>query len=252
MRDRQSLLDTLRDLRQCLPPSAAFSHQTAAALLGFGVVPSAAVHITVPPGVAVARRRGLTTHRSALPLPLDGVVDAYGLPCLSPARSAVDLARTLPRPEALAGLDAALRVGACTPAELAAELRRQDRLRGVRQARELVRLADRRARSRPASHMRLLLLDAGLPAPRPQLAVTDEKGVERCRLELGYEQERVGIEHDRVPADGLRARAARRRRRWLAAAGWRLRLFTDDDLYRRPEALVQMVRATLLQPGATG
>jgi hypothetical protein len=247
MRDRHDLLGTLRAVRRRLPSAAAFSHQTAAALLGFGVVPSATVHVTVPAGVAVPRRRGLTVHVSALSL--DGVVETYGLPCLPPARSAADLARALPRPDALASLDAALRVRACTPEELAGELRRQDGLRGVRQARELVRLADRRARSRQASHMRLLLLDAGLPAPRPQLAVADETGVERCRLELGYEEERVGIEHDRIPADGLRARAARRRRAWLAGAGWRLRYFTDDDLHRRPEALVQMVRATLLGPG---
>jgi hypothetical protein len=248
-RSAPDLLSVLRAVRRRLPASAVFSHQTAAALLGFGVVPSATVHITVPAGAAVPRRRGLTAHASALPL--DDVVEAYGLPCLAPARSAVDLARTLPRADALAGLDAALRVGACTPEALGGELRRQDGLRGVRQARELIGLADRRTRSRQASHMRLLLHDAGLPAPRPQLVVTDEAGVERCRLDLGYEAERVGIEHDRVPPDGLRARATGRRRAWLAGAGWRLRYFTDDDLYRRPEALVQMVRATLLGPGAT-
>jgi hypothetical protein len=235
-------------MRRRLPRGAAFSHQTAAALFGFGVAPSASVHVTVPTGVVPPRRRGVTAHVSALPF--DGVVEAHGLSFLPPARSAVDLARCLPRTDALATLDAALRAGACAPEALAAEVRRHDGLRGVRQARDLIRVADGRARCRGESHMRLLLLDAGLPAPRPQLVVTDAAGAERHRLDLGYEEERVGIEHDRADQDRDRVRAIRHRRAWLTRAGWRLRFFTDDDLHRRPDALVQMVRATLLLAGA--
>jgi hypothetical protein len=235
----------LRAVQRLLPPDGAFSHQTAAALLGFGVLPSTTLHVTVPAGGGVPRRRGITAHQSALPL--DDIVEAYGLRCLAPARCAVDLARGLPRPDALSGLDAALRAGVCTPESLAAEVVRHDGLRGVRQARELIPLADPLARCRQETHMRLLLHDGKLPAPRLQLAVVDRSGAERYRLPLGYEEARVGIEYDPdTPAD----RAERLRYRWLADAGWRMRYFTDDDLCRRPAALVQMVRATLLGPGS--
>jgi hypothetical protein len=234
----------LRAVQRLLPRGGAFSHQTAAALLGFGVLPSATLHVTVPAGAGVPRRRGITAHQSALTH--DDVVEAHGLRCLAPARCAVDLARGQARPDALAVLDAALRAGACTPESLAAEVARHDGLRGVRQARELIPLADPLARCPQETHMRLLLHDGELPAPRLQLAVVDESGAERYRLPLGYEEARVGIEYDPdTPTD----RAERPRTRWLADTGWRMRYFTDDDLHRRPAALVQMVRATLLGPG---
>lgn len=238
------LLGTLRAAAQVAPPDGVFSHQTAAALHGFGVMDSATVHITVPAGTAVPRRRGITAHQSALPP--DEVVTVLGLPCLPPARVAVDLARGLPRPDALAVFDAALRATACTPDSLAAEVVRHEGLRGVCQARELSPLANPLAECRQETHMRLLLHDARLPAPRLQLVVADEWGVARFWIDLGYEELRVGIEYDgESHLDRHRARADRRRHNWLAQNGWRMRYFTDDDLYRRPAALVQMARATL-------
>jgi len=241
------LLGTLRAAQRLLPPAGAFSHQTAAALYGFGVLPSATVHFTVPAGAVVPRRRGITTHESALPL--NDIVDVLGLPCLPPARCAVELCRSLQRPDALAVLDAALRVGVCSAESLLAELPMHDRLRGVRQARELVPLADPLAECRQETGVRLLLHDVGLPRPRPQLPVVDEWGVQCYWLDLGYEEQRVGVEYDGAShLDRRRIRTDRQRHNWLAQRGWRMRYFTDDDLYGRPESLAQMVRATLFAP----
>jgi len=238
------LLDRLRAVLPVLPPASVFSHQTAATLYGFGVVRTTDVHVAIPSGTGVPRRRGITIHECALPL--DEVVDVCGLPCLPPARCAIDLARVSSRVQALAVLDAALRSGTCTLAELRAEVSRHDRLRGVRQTRELIPLATPLAECRQETHMRLLLHDADLPAPRPQLPVADRWGVERLRIGLGYERERIGIEYDRTsPLHRQRPHPDRRRHNWLAVNGWRMRYFTDADLYQRPEQLVQMVRATL-------
>ncbi|HYN96468.1 MAG TPA: hypothetical protein VES42_21715, partial [Pilimelia sp.] len=172
------------------------------------------------------------------------IVDVRGLPCLPPARCAVDLARALPRPDALAVLDGALRARRCTPADLASELVAHGRLRGVRQARGLIGLATGLAGCRQESHLRLLLHDAGLPAPAPQLGVADERGLVRYRIALAYEEERVGVEYDGAPRPG-RAPADRHRHNWLATRGWQLHHVTDADLYHSPQGLVATVRAGL-------
>jgi very-short-patch-repair endonuclease len=241
------LLSVLRAAQRLLPPASVFSHHTAAALHGFGVLTSTTVHVTVPAGTPVPQRRGITAHESALPR--DDAVEVLGLPCLPPARCAVELARSQPRMDGLAVLDAALRAGVVTDDELFSEVLRHDRLRGVRRARELLPLADPLAECRQETGVRLLLHDANLPRPRLQLVVADEWGVERYWLDLGYEEEQVGIEYDGAShLDRRRIRSDRQRHNWLAQNGWRMRYFTDDDLYRRPEALVQMVRATLFGP----
>ena len=137
---RPSLVDRLRALFLILPPGAAVAFHTAARLHGFGVVPHRLIHIAVPAGAGLPDIRGVRAHRAVLAL--GEAVEVAGLPCVPPERAAVDLARVCARPDALAVLDAALRTGACTRAGLAAELRRHDGLRGVRQARDLFSLAD--------------------------------------------------------------------------------------------------------------
>jgi hypothetical protein len=233
-------LDRLRAAVRVLPPAAVLTHHTAAMLYGFGVVPTDELHVTLPAGEPLPQRRGIAAHGAVLPFA--DVRDVRGLRCLAPARCAVDLARQLGRLDALAVLDAALRVGACTADDLAYEVSRHDGLRGVRQARELVRLADPRARCRQESHLRLVLHDGLLPAPEPQLAVLDDTGRVRCRIDLGYPEERVGVIYD---GD---SRLDQPRHNWLETRGWRMRYFTDADLYSEPDQLVQTVRAALYHP----
>jgi hypothetical protein len=110
------LLDLIRAALMVLPQDAVVAYHTAAALYGFGVAATQAVHVAVPAGAAVPQRRGVVAHETVLPV--DAVVEIFGVPCLPPARCALDLSRTLRRPDALAVLDAALRCGACTVEEL--------------------------------------------------------------------------------------------------------------------------------------
>jgi very-short-patch-repair endonuclease len=248
---RADLLERLAALRLVLPPEALIAFHTAAALHGFGVVPSDRIHILVPPGINVPCIRGVAAHQSVLPWP--EAVEAHGVRCVPAARCAVDLARTLRRHHALPVLDAAIRSAASFRDELAsvrdglvAEVARHAGLRGVRQARELVNLADGRAQCRQESQLRLVLHDAGLPVPEPQLPVRDEYGFERYILDLGYAEERVGVEYDGPShLDRRRLRVDRAPHNWLAERGWAMRYFTDEDLYRRPDVIVQTVQAAL-------
>ena len=237
--------DRLRALFLRLPDGALLSHHSAAGRYGFGVLRTATVHVLIPVGTPRPRLRGVSTHEAILPVPEPWIV--AGLPCVPPARCAIDLARTTGRMDALAVLDAAVRSGACRPADLTDEVFCHDRLRGVRQARELSDRADGRAECPQESHLRLLLVDGRLPAPEPQVWVHDGSGVPRYRLDLAYRQRRVGIEYDgRSHTDRERLRADRTRMNWLAAQGWTIRYFTDHDLYRQPSEIVRSVRATLV------
>lgn len=236
------LLDRLRALLLVLPPTAVIGFHTAAALHGFGVLRSGAIHVVVPAGTAVPQRRGVVAHESVLPLGTPQHV--LGIPCTRPARTAVDVARLVRRTDALPMLDAALRCGALTEDTLFSELARHRRLRGVRQVRELAVLADSRAECRQESQVRLLLHDAGVRGFVPQVTIRDSNGRPMCRLDLADETARAGLEYDGVSHYNRdRTRADRSRHNWLAAHGWAMRYFTDVDLYRRPEHLVRVAVA---------
>lgn len=163
--------EKLRAMLLRLPAGTVIGFHTGAHLHGFGNVPQDAVHVIVPAGSVVPRVAGVITHGAVLPV-RDPVLLA-GVPTAPAARCAVDLARTLRRIDALPLLDLALRSGACLPADLHREVARHGGLRGVRQARQLVAMADARAECRQESQPRLVLADGGLPRPEPQLWVTD-------------------------------------------------------------------------------
>lgn len=236
--------DGLRALFLRLPPEALLSHGSAAERYGFSRSTDGRIHVTVPAGVTRPLWKGVAVHEAVL-----GVSDPLvtgGVPCVPPHRCAVDLARTVRRPDALAVLDAALRTGWCTHTGLTHEVGRHGGLRGVRQVRELVRLADGRAECAQESHLRLVLIDARIPRPEPQIWVADASRTTRYRIDLGYRARRLGLEYDGRSHTGRdRLRADRTRMNWLATQGWTMRYFTDADLYRRPSSIVATVRAAL-------
>lgn len=240
------LVDQLKALFLLLPPGALVGFHSAARLYGFGIVPSANPHIVVPAGAAVPDIRGVATRQTVLPV--GDPMWIAGLPCVPPDRCAIDLARTCSRLDAIAVLDAALRSRQCTPDSLAVEVGRHDGLRGVRQARQLVPLADGRAECRQESQLRLTLLDGRLPLPEVQLWVRDGWDDPVYRLDLGYESIRVGAEYDGVShLDRGRMRSDRQRHNWLAGRGWTMRYFTDVDLYHRRGYIVATMREAIVR-----
>jgi hypothetical protein len=227
-----------------LPRGCLLSHGSAAELYGFGAARGNAVHVTVPAGLARPRVRGVVCHESVLAVPEPVVVE--GVPCVPPARCAVDLARGSSRLDAIALLDAALRSGRCDRADLVVECAEHVGLRGVRMVRDLIGLADGRAECAQESHLRLIIADGGLPAPEPQLWVPDAAGLPAYRLDLGYRRQRVGLEYDgRSHLDPARLAADRARHNWLSARGWRMRYFTARDLYESPGLTLATIRALL-------
>jgi very-short-patch-repair endonuclease len=225
-----NLLDAARAALMVAPPGAVLGFHTAAALLGFGVVEDTNIHIVVPAGYGTPQRGGITAHQSVVPVGEPAQV--LGLPCTPPARCAIDLARTLPPHDALPVLDAALQAGDCETDTLLGELKEHDSLKGIRQARDLVPLADARPECRQESQLRLIIHDGGLRGFVPQVAVSDEHGRVRYYLDLADPASRVVAEYDGAShLDRARLRADRERHNWLESRGWRMRYFTDRDLY---------------------
>ncbi|TQM39154.1 type IV toxin-antitoxin system AbiEi family antitoxin domain-containing protein [Pseudonocardia cypriaca] len=206
---------------------------TAAELHGFGVLDDVVTHVAVAPDEPCARRADLWPHQLAL-----AAGDLVRLRCgalvTSAERTAIDLARTLPRIDVLPVLDAALAAGVCTPASLAVELDRRTGWRGVRQARELVPLAHPAPESPQESRLRLRCHDAGLPPPTLQFPVLGPGGRPRRWLDLAWEEAKVGLEYDGEEGHGgrQRMRSDRRRHNFLQDDGWAMFYATDLDVYR--------------------
>jgi very-short-patch-repair endonuclease len=248
-RTTPDLLDRIHAALAVCPPDAVLGFHTAAALWGFGVIATDSVHVVVPLATRYPQRRGIVAHQSVLPMETTRIL---GAPCLPAARCAIDLARTLSRRDALPVLDAALYAQVCDHSDLLAELKLHDGLRGVRQARELVALADPRAQCKQESQLRLIIHDAGLVGFEPQLPVFGTNGNPRYYLDLGNPHTKVAAEYDGSShLDRARLQSDRSRHNWLETQGWHLRYFTARDLYTTPHTIPPTLAAPSSPPPAT-
>ncbi|TSD95083.1 DUF559 domain-containing protein [Skermania sp. ID1734] len=215
---------------------------TAAQLHGFDVQGGSAIHIIDPlqrcrhclPGLHVHQRLGAP------------VVVVDGRHVTEPAWTAVEFARTLTRPRALATLDAAVRVGV-SESDLAAAARCQAGRRGIVVVRDLLPLVDGRAESPMESETRLLLLDGGVPTPELQFAVFDDFGVVRFYLDFAWPAFMLAAEYDGDEHHGnaLAVRRDKARVAWLQDRGWLIIPITADDVRRRPQQLLARILAHL-------
>jgi hypothetical protein len=226
--DRADALETRAAAVQLvLPDGAALCRVTAAWLLGIDARPLGKHHddpplqCAVPLGTTPLRRPGIECF--VTDLVDEDVVEIAGLPCVTPARTAVDLARWSMPGTGLGVLDAMARERLIDRENLLILVERWRGDRFVGQARRLIALCDPRAESPGESWLRLRIHDAGFPAPELQISLVDEDGVEVRRLDLGYLERRYGLEYDgeeyhlgRALEDADRRRRVEIERRW----GW--------------------------------
>ena len=179
-----------------LAAAAVCSHVTAAAIHGLPVwrIGLAQVHVTRARRSGARRGRLVHVHAAALAPPELDVV--AGLPVTTPARTVVDVARTVPFEPAVAVADAALRAGLVTLEELAEALARAAHRPGAPAARRVVAFADGRSESVGESRSRVAIARAGLPTPVPQWAVRDHRGRLVGRTDFGWPQLRTVGEFD--------------------------------------------------------
>jgi hypothetical protein len=137
-----------------------------------------------PSGIVVRNER----------LDADEIVEVDEMPVTSPARTALDLARHLPRDVAVRHLDALARATGVSAYDALALAERYPKARGLRRSEVALSLMDPGAQSPKETWLRLLLIDAGLPAPRTQIRVTD--GINEAFIDMGYDEPMVGLDYD--------------------------------------------------------
>ncbi|KLO39938.1 hypothetical protein ABW17_18440 [Mycobacterium nebraskense] len=190
-----------------------------------------------PPGVITLNRR----------VDPDEVTHVGGLPVTSLARTAFDLARQLPTGKAVARLDALMRATPFSSEEVLMLAKRYAGARGLRNLRAALPLVDPGAASPKETWLRLLLIDAGIPAPATQIPVQENWRVVAV-LDMGWEAYKVAAEYDGDHHRANRRQYARDqdRLRKLEELGWVvIRVITED----KPEDVVRRVRGALARRG---
>lgn len=220
---------------------------TAAARFGFDTEELQGLHVLNPPDRALRCADGLAVHhRDGAPLVLHN-----GRRATAPAWTAVEVARTLARPRALATLDAALRSGTCSLPDLWRAAFEQKGRRGIVAVRDLLALADGRAESPMESEARLAMIDGGLPIPELQYEVIDGNG-ELRRLDFAWPDKRVAAEYDGMAwhsgPDAMRR--DRRRHNALQDIRWTVVPIVFEDVRYRASEFVGRIDGQLCRARA--
>jgi hypothetical protein len=163
---------------------------TAAQLHGFDTEGDERVHI-LDPGVRMRPTKAVMVHQR-LGATLCRVDDRL---VTTPEWTAIEVARTLRRPRALATLDAALRSGLCTVDEMRVVVKEHAGRRGIVHVRDLLEHADGRAESPMESEARLVFIDHGVPKPELQYWIVDLYG-EWWRVDFAWPDAKVAAEYD--------------------------------------------------------
>lgn len=240
-----------------LHPRAVLSHGSAATMWGLPLFRGmlGAVHVTRVRRGGGVRRSFVFVHGS--PLSEDDRAAVDGLAVTSLARTAVDLARTLPYDQAVAVADAACAAGA-DPARVVDALDQARRWYGAPQGRRVFAFADARSESVGESFSRLRLREAGLPAPELQLEVFDEMGRLLGRSDFAWPEHRTLGEFDgrvkygrlRRPGETVEEAVHREKLRENAFRdhGWQVVRWIWDDL-ARPQIISERVRRAFARAG---
>jgi hypothetical protein len=217
---------------------------TAAALYGFDVENTAALHV-LDPGVRMRSVTGLTVHQR-VGVPLQRVADRLATEA---AWTAVEIARELRRPRALATLDAALRSRWCTRGALERAVLEQRGRRGIVAVRGLLPYADARAESAMESEARLVMIDHGLPLPVLQHEIRGRYG-ERWRVDFAWPDARVAAEYESIDWHAGRDEMLRDKTRWakIQELGWTLIPIVVHDVRREPGRLAERIASHLNRP----
>lgn len=214
---------------------------TAAALYGFDTENTSAVHV-LDPGVRMRPSVGLMVHQRTGAL----LQKVSGRLATAPAWTAVEVARQLSRPRALATLDAALHSMQCSRNEIEVAVDEQRGRRGIVAVRELLPLADGRAESPMESEARLVMIDYGLPRPELQYPIYGANG-EVWRVDFAWPEARVVAEYESFEWHSRPTDIIRDKSRWggIQEVGWTIVPIVATDVRRQPAKFAERLRSHL-------
>ncbi|MER6592503.1 hypothetical protein ABT214_11725 [Micromonospora purpureochromogenes] len=176
------------------PPGCAIAGRSAVALYG-GASPRAddPVEVLVQPASRFGPLAGLLIHVAPWREGEVRLVD--GCAVTTPVRTCWDLASWLDLVNAVALIDSLRHVGAVDLPELEHYLATRRGERGWRRFAQAVSLSDAGAESPPESHLRVRLVEAGLPRPVTQ-HVIERAGRFVARVDLAWPELKIAIEYD--------------------------------------------------------
>ncbi|MEN0135624.1 MAG: hypothetical protein AAGC80_10770 [Rhodococcus sp. (in: high G+C Gram-positive bacteria)] len=235
-----------------LSDDAVLSHQSAAVVYGLPLWRTALdrVHVTRNRRGGGRIKRRSTVHCAPVGEQV-AVVDGHSLTL--PARTVVDLARTLPFEQAVVAGDAAVRKFGISRDELDTELGLAGRRHGIDAARRVVRFVTGHSESVGESRSRVMLSRAGLPVPSQQGEVFDPGGRRIGRVDFHFDGAVLGefdgrIKYGRLlkpgqsPGDAVFAE--KQREDALRDLGFQVVRWTWDDL-ESPAQVVDRVRRAI-------
>ena len=215
---------------------------TAAALYGFDTEDVVDLHVLNPEGHQLRNSDGLVVHRR------DGapITEVGGRFATTPAWTAVEVARGLRRPRALATLDAALRSGMCDVRQLLAAAARQAGRRGIVTTRELIPLARSEAESPMESEARLVMIDGGVPPVALQYEIVD-RNFRKWRVDFAWPDRKVAVEYDGFDwhSDREAFRRDRQKRAALQEMEWSVLSIVFDDVRHRSRDMLRRLEVEL-------
>lgn len=136
---------------------------------------------------------GIVSHRDRIAD--DEICEVGGITVATPARTALDLGRKLPRDAAIIHLDALARATGVSIEDVQPLTKRYAGTKGVRLCRQALDLMDAGSQSPKETWLRLILIDARYPRPQTQIPLY-EYGVPVAHLDMGWPHIRVSVEYD--------------------------------------------------------
>jgi hypothetical protein len=195
-----------------------------------------------PPGIVV-RSYDLGTRETLV---------RNGIRITTPERTAFDIGRSLSVSRSIPILDALSHATSFKIADVVSLADARPGSRGIRRLRSVLNLVDGGAESPQESRVRLLLVAAGLPPPQTQIEFSDEFGMARIRVDMGWREWRVAVEYD-----GVQHWSDRYQRSWdidriaiLETMGWVV-VRISAEMLSRPEVIIDRVRSKLRAAGCS-
>jgi hypothetical protein len=177
----------------------------------------------------------------------DEITHVARLPVTTPARTAYDLGRYLPRAQAIARIDALMHATPFSVEDVLLLAKRHSGARRLRRLRVALPYIDGGAASPKETWLRLLLIDAGLPVPITQIPVIN--GYRPVAfLDMGWEEFKVAAEYDGDQHRSDRRQYVKDIRRHEAVddLGWQVVRVVAED---RPVDVIDRVSNALRRRG---
>lgn len=178
------------------------------------------------------RRPGIAMHRWEIPQSQVTLVN--GLPATTLERTWWDLAARLSLPDLVAAGDSALQRGASVRV-LEALVRERAHRRGNANARAALPMLDGRSASRPESHLRVAVIQAGLTCFEVNEPVHDRNHGWLATPDLSCRESRIALEYQGVEhADAARMRRDITRATSLRRDDWLVLCYGPAEVFGRP------------------